>query len=867
MASVGYGTKYKLKGKWVTTDEFSAEWSGEPTCIEVDDPAAPKVSFKTAGEDYYPQIMYSWHEDQLNWEIEDEIFTLHVLSGPGKLEFPYQKYVTIENKNTTAIKRYKLVEITEEEYEETRVWYKSVKDKIRCEDSQWENLPTKDRINNVDPAALPADKDGFIKHGTSLYGYDESIGGPVVHIPEGIKRIKAKAFAECQGITQVYIPDSVRSIGDGCFTKCRNLVSVRLPEGLAEICDDVFNSCERLQEINIPGTVTSIGNKSFADCKSLEEAVMPEALTYLGDRAFEGAKSLKKITLNGSLKEIEFAAFYVCAALEELHIPASVTKIGPDVFRGCTGLQRIIVADDNEIYCSQNNCLIHRANKTLVLACNDSVIPDDGSVDRIGEGAFSNCEKIQSIILPEIMQSIGHRAFSGCHALKHIQLPRLLLKGNTYHSRRAYGDNLFRDCSSLEHFEIPTWMTELSSGMFRNCKSLKEIKIPATVTTIDSWAFSGCKSLTELIIPKSVTHIGTEKMFGGGNGNFIQGCSSLKNLKVELGNPVYYSKDNCIIETKTGALFAILENGVIPDDGSVTKIGRNAFCACEHITEISLPEGITEIGEDAFSKVRNLKKIHIPKSVNNIEFGAFFDSHRENKHDAVEEENGVWYVGTWAIGVAKEKEEGTTSADSSIPYYSYFVWKNALDELGAITIREGTVGICASAFFGSGVTSVSLPDSLRYICDNAFSSCEYLKAITIPENVEKIGDCAFAECKNLEQVVLQEGLIRIGEGSFNCCEKLQSVTIPRTVQAIDSDAFRLCKGLQSLTIPSGEIEIGRDAFGFCGDIPSVDVPEYILAQLTHFGSIDDEDDGADVEVSGNCDGELAFSDDDNDLPF
>ena len=347
MGSVVYGTEYKLKGQWEAKDKIAAEYSGEPTCLEVNDPSAPKISFGTAGEEYYPQTMYSWHEDQLSWEIEDEIFALHVLSGPGKLEHPYQKYVTIENKQTKAIKRYQLVEITEEEYEETNEWYKSVEEKIWCEDSQWESLPTKDRIDNVDPVALPVDKDGFVINGTTLYRYDESIGGPIVHIPEGIKRINADAFRECQSITQVYIPDSVRTIGASCFCWCKNLVRVRLPEGLTKIEDYVFFSCERLQEINLPNTITFIGIDSFAHCASLEEVVLPESLVYLCDSAFLDVKGLKKVTLNDSLKEMGRAAFSQCTALVELHIPASVKEIGGGVCSGCTGLERITVAEGN----------------------------------------------------------------------------------------------------------------------------------------------------------------------------------------------------------------------------------------------------------------------------------------------------------------------------------------------------------------------------------------------------------------------------------------------------------------------------------------------------------------------------------------
>ena len=639
MSSFVYGTEYKIQGKWVATDSFEADYSGESKSIEANDPAAPKLTFATAGEQYYPQVMYSWHENQVRWEINGEVFTLHVLSGPGMLERPYQKYVSIQNPQTRSYKRYKLVEITEEEEEENNEWYQSVTDQIWCNDSQWESFPTKDRIDNVDATTLPADENGFVIKGSALYRYDEGIGGPVVNIPDGIKRIKSRAFSECHGITHVHVPNSVGSLGDACFSGCENLVSIRLPEGLKCIGNDMFSGCAKLQEINLPSTLTSIGCDSFALCGALEEVIFPETLTTISSRAFSAAKSLRKIKLNSGLKKIEFAAFNDCTALTELHIPASVKDIGVLAFDGCTGIKEIVVEDGNEVYYSKNNCLF--ADKILVLACDNSLVPDDGSVEIIGSHAFSNCKAIESIVLPEAMTAIERNAFSGCTSLKSIQLPRSMSNGYGDFRRKVCGDGLFRGCSSLEYFEIPDWMTEIPEDMFEGCESLKEIKIPDFVTKIGSRAFDGCTSLTELVIPKGVTQIAGEWARSRHNGEFIAGCSSLKRLVVEEGNPTYHSVDNCIIETATGMLFAILENGVIPTDGSITAIGENAFCACTNLTEIALPEGITTIGDNAFSRISNLKKINIPQSVNEIGSNVFFGIMKENRHDAVEEENGV----------------------------------------------------------------------------------------------------------------------------------------------------------------------------------------------------------------------------------
>ena len=255
--------------------------------------------------------------------------------------------------------------------------------------------------------------------------------------------------------------------------------------------------------------------------------------------------------------------------------------------------------------------------------------------------------------------------------------------------------------------------------------------------------------------------------------------------------------------------------------------------------------------------MKNLKKIHIPKSVNSLERNAFFDNWKDYRPDVVEKENGVYYVGNWAVGLVQIKEERPGADDSDSPVVSKWRWKEVLPESGAITIREGTVGICVDAFWNSEIQAVSLPSSLKYICSNAFSSCNNLKSISIPEGVEVIGDHAFNACRNLESVELREGLISIGNIAFNCCEKLRSVTIPHTVKSIGSNAFRFCKGLESLVIPDIEIEIGRDAFNYCGDIPNIDIPERILKTIKFSSSDEDETD----DYEGQADGCEAKADD------
>ena len=97
-------------------------------------------------------------------------------------------------------------------------------------------------------------------------------------IPEGVKRIRDKAFYHCYYLREVSIPSSVEYIGEMAFFKCSEMASPVLPEGLKEIGKDAFSYCERKTDgdikgftsINIPASVEKIGDFAFYNCRAIE---------------------------------------------------------------------------------------------------------------------------------------------------------------------------------------------------------------------------------------------------------------------------------------------------------------------------------------------------------------------------------------------------------------------------------------------------------------------------------------------------------------------------------------------------------------------------------------------------------------------
>ena len=141
--------------------------------------------------------------------------------------------------------------------------------------------------------------------------------------------------------------------------------------------------------------------------------------------------------------------------------------------------------------------------------------------------------------------------------------------------------------------------------------------------------------------------------------------------------------------------------------------------------------------------------------------------------------------------------------------------------LTSVTIPNSVTSIGGGAFYNcSGLTSVTIPNSVTSIGDNVFRECSGLTSVTIPNSVTSIGGSAFDGCSGLTSVTIPNSVTSIGNFAFADCSGLTSVTIPNSVTSIGNYAFYYCKGLTSVTIPNSVTSIGDEAFDGV-DIPTV----------------------------------------------
>ena len=164
------------------------------------------------------------------------------------------------------------------------------------------------------------------------------------------------------------------------------------------------------------------------------------------------------------------------------------------------------------------------------------------------------------------------------------------------------------------------------------------------------------------------------------------------------------------------------------------------------------------------------------------------------------------------------------------------------------------VAIMGSAFAGTAITSVSIPDSVTAVGADAFENCGSLTTVTfgsgvltigagafegcvlltsaaLPASVTSVGDSAFKGCAALASATLS-GLKTIGDAAFSGCTSLSSVTFGTALTAIGASAFEGCTSLASASLKTGVVTIADAAFSGCTALNAIDLP---YATLTYVG--------------------------------
>ena len=410
----------------------------------------------------------------------------------------------------------------------------------------------------------------------------------------------------------------------------------------------------------------------------------------------------------------------------------------------------------------------------------DSNIVTPYATDVFGANIVSNIYEngVGTLTFDGPVTIVGDSAFHECSTLTSITIPNGVTK-----IKRA-----FEKCTSLESVELPDGITTIGSIAFHNCSSLRSIDIPNSVTYIGGWAF-GASAIESLIIPSSVTHIGVAA---------FTDCNSLRSIVVDDGNPKYDSRNNCnaIIETATNTLIASSLNTIIPN--TVTTIATRAFQK-NAITSIDIPNSVVRIEAYAFRWATQLNSITIPSSVGYIGDSVFYSCPLDTiRMEAMTPPTiGVNPLSSLPVCVIP---------CGSLAAYEASAWASQVGEF----VEEGCAPIqmCGDDLYweyADGVLTITgTGEMYDYAADTDVPWYDVrgnIKTVSLPDAMTKIGQNAFYKCTNMTTINMPTSLTAIGEKAFAQDSKLTGeLTLPASLTTIDERAFFNCKAVTAFRI-------------------------------------------------------------------
>lgn len=152
--------------------------------------------------------------------------------------------------------------------------------------------------------------------------------------------------------------------------------------------------------------------------------------------------------------------------------------------------------------------------------------------------------------------------------------------------------------------------------------------------------------------------------------------------------------------------------------------------------------------------------------------------------------------------------------------------------------------IAQAAFMGCSVEEVVMPDSVKMICNEAFSCCKYLKKINLSKNLQKTtnqlgNNACFMKCERLKGIEIPAGIKEIPNMMFFGCRELSEVVFHDGLEVIGTSAFASCRNLEKINLPKTVKRIERWAMPYVNELhlASNVVPNGLVLGLNNSSSV------------------------------
>lgn len=546
--------------------------------------------------------------------------------------------------------------------------------------------------------------------------------------------------------------------------------------------------------------VVEIDKYAFKDSDTLRSMVLPSSVTEIGEGAFTGCYNLQSVVLPENLDSFNYFLFQYCGSLTSVTIPDSVNSIGYGAFKDCTGLTEVncreeLLEDTDLDNCFQNTPWLLRRYGVVVpgealtvgdnrlLISNSSyysysfTTPEDGRYsfwvdDEELDGSVlvisSHDEKLMESWMPQSEygeNSVLLPAGSVCTVKVNLYSYYVDQKYETLTITLEPYDNFIRKDGLIYQK-----MSDGTLDVYDADTELTSVVIPESidgypVTAIRGYAFADHTNLRSVVIPSSVSSIlsyafqnctGLEYAEIGGDSiaysyTPFRGCTALTNV-VFSGD---YNVDmNTYLEFADTPWAVDQLDALVSWDALAPDQGRKFHMSSAWGDN----SGITLCLEPT---VTGLYHIRLSDMLSWFDVTLFNADGERVFHEKAQSEGDLSFAfeagGTYGLEIVSDSRqsffgdiritvETDLIAENGILYRE--TENNTLEVTGCV---DGlTDPVIVSQVSGVPVTAIAA---------GAFKQDLKLQSVTIPDSVTSIGDDAFLGCSNLEDVWAPDALL------------------------------------------------------------------------------------------------------------
>ena len=625
--------------------------------------------------------------------------------------------------------------------------------------------------------------------GTSIktigeYAFKNCTSLTSVTIPNSVTEIGSNAFNECNALQTITLGTSLKKIGDYAFERCTSLTNIAIPNSVTEIGTYAFNECNALKTISLGNGLKTIQGYAFWKCSNLQSITIPNSVTEIGSQAFAYCYAMKSVNMGSSVAKIGSGAFVADTLLTQVKIT--------DVAAWCNIDYGSYNSTGNPLYyakhlyvnnISADNLVIPESvtkinNGTFINCTNLRNITFPSTLTEIGIQVFMGCVNLTDFILPASLKAIHIEAFRDCASLTCVSIPAAV---------NHVGDAAFINCTGLKRLGIGGAVTLIGATAFKNCSVLECIysdRQDIASTTLRTNVFSGVNTSTcKLKVPRG-------KVEAYKQADQWKNFAIIEENLTKI-NGFYYSVNGSNLNTASlepentsgNAYTSVSGNIIVPEMVSidnrqlaVNSISSRAFYTCSNITSVTLPATLTRINTYAFYKCQALKTVNIPANVTHMgaysfadctALGAIYSQIADPAAVTLQTKVFRNLPSTTVLHVP----EGTLNA-----YNAADQWKDVKNKVEGYTFVEGnlyynvnldnisTLEVTHQNEYGASYDNLTgdlnIPEKVNHyglehtltIIDRAFSQCTGITSVTIPRTVKLFKRSAFDGCTGLRAI-------------------------------------------------------------------------------------------------------------------